>query len=86
MLGVLAGRNPLVVSFATSLREGRSRTARTVTMIHASTIGNLKRTVNRPRLVKKLLKSISPGDFHDLMRSACRGDVYATSATKEAAV
>jgi hypothetical protein len=38
-------------------------------MIHASTIGNLKRTVNRPRLVKKLLKSISPGDFHDL--NAC---------------
>jgi hypothetical protein len=55
-------------------------------MIHASTIGNLKRTVNRPRLVKKLLKSISPGDFHDLTRSACRGDVSATWATKEAAV
>ena len=55
MLGVLAGRNPLVVSLATSLREGRSRTARIVTTIHATTIRNLKRTVNRPRLTKKLL-------------------------------
>ena len=55
MLGVLAGRNPLVVSLATSLRDGRSRTARIVTTIQATTTRNRKRTVNCPRPTKKLL-------------------------------
>ena len=60
MLGELAGRKPLVVSFATSASEGRNRTARNVMTIQASTTRNRQRTVNCPRLVKKrLIESLS---------------------------
>ena len=38
MLGESAGRKPLVVSFATSARDGRNRTARNVTTIQATTM------------------------------------------------
>src|SRR5260221_10863856 len=55
MLGELAGGNPLVVSLATSLSEGRARTAAMVTTTHAITTRNRKRTAKRPRLVKKRL-------------------------------
>jgi hypothetical protein len=53
MLGAVAGRKPLVVSFATSPRAGRNRTARRVTTIQARTMRNRYRTEKRPRLLKK---------------------------------
>ncbi len=53
MLGALSGRKPLVVSLATSLIDGRRRTAPTVPTIQITTIRNRKRTAVRPSAVKK---------------------------------
>ena len=58
MLGEFAGRKPLVVSFATSPRDGRNRVARYRTTILARTTRNRKRTVKRPRLAKKWLTTV----------------------------
>jgi hypothetical protein len=78
MLAEFAGRNPLVVSFATSDREGRSWTARNVPAIQARTIANRKRTANAPRLVKKrlmeFLSTNAGGDWHVDARATLRFD------------
>lgn len=59
-LGLPAGRELALFCLATLASEGRNKVARTAATTQAATIGQRKRTANRPVAAKNLCMGISP--------------------------
>src|SRR6516162_7394928 len=60
-LGLLAGRELVLLCLATLVSEGKNRLARTAAATQATTIAHRKRTANRPVAAKNLCMVKLPG-------------------------